>query len=104
MANILKKLYNADKRELKRFEKIADQVESYADQMAALSDEELQAKTPEFRSRIEKGESLDDLLPEAFAVSREASKRVLGLYPFRVQILGGLPCTGQHCRNDDRGR
>ncbi len=70
--------------------KIADQVESYADQMAALSDEELQAKTPEFRSRIEKGESLDDLLPEAFAVSREASKRVLGLYPFRVQILGGI--------------
>lgn len=90
MANILKKLYNADKRELKRFEKIADQVESYADQMAALSDEELQAKTPEFRSRIEKGESLDALLPEAFAVSREASKRVLGLYPFRVQILGGI--------------
>lgn len=90
MANILKKLYNADKRELKRFEKIADQVESYADQMAALSDEELQAKTPEFRSRIEKGESLDDLLPEAFAVSREASKRVLGLYPFRVQIIGGI--------------
>ena len=90
MSNILKKLYNADKRELKRFEKIADQVESYADQMAALSDEELQAKTPEFRSRIEKGESLDDLLPEAFAVSREASKRVLGLYPFRVQILGGI--------------
>ena len=90
MANILKKLYNADKRELKRFEKIADQVESYADQMAALSDEELQDKTPEFRSRIEKGESLDDLLPEAFAVSREASKRVLGLYPFRVQILGGI--------------
>ncbi|ASW11684.1 preprotein translocase subunit SecA [Lactobacillus delbrueckii subsp. lactis DSM 20072] len=90
MANILKKLYNADKRELKRFEKIADQVESYADQMAALSDEELQAKTPEFRSRIEKGESLDDLLPEAFAVSREASKRVLGLYPFHVQILGGI--------------
>ena len=90
MANILKKLYNADKRELKRFEKIADQVESYADQMAALSDEELQAKTPEFRSRIEKGESLDDLLPEAFAVSREASKRVLGLYPVRVQFLGGI--------------
>lgn len=90
MANILKKLYNADKRELKRFEKIADQVESYANQMAALSDEELQAKTPEFRSRIEKGESLDDLLPEAFAVSREASKRVLGLYPFHVQILGGI--------------
>ncbi|GHV98088.1 protein translocase subunit SecA [Lactobacillus nasalidis] len=90
MANILKKIYNADKRELKRFEKIADQVESYADQMAALSDEELQAKTPEFRKRLEDGASLDDLLPEAFAVAREASKRVLGLYPFHVQILGGI--------------
>lgn len=90
MANILKKLYNADKRELKRFEKIADKVEAHADEMAALTDEQLQAKTPEFRSRLEKGETLDDLLPEAFAVSREASKRVLGLYPFRVQILGGI--------------
>ncbi|CCK82752.1 Protein translocase subunit SecA [Lactobacillus equicursoris 66c] len=90
MANILKKLYNADKRELKRFEKIADKVEAHADEMAALTDEQLQAKTPEFRSRLEKGETLDDLLPEAFAVSREASKRVLGLYPFHVQILGGI--------------
>lgn len=90
MANILKKLYNADKRELKRFEKIADKVEAHADEMAALTDEQLQAKTPEFRSRLERGEILDDLLPEAFAVSREASKRVLGLYPFRVQILGGI--------------
>ena len=90
MANILKKLYNADKRELKRFEKIADKVEAHADEMAALTDEQLQAKTPEFRSRLEKGETLDDLLPEAFAVSREPSKRVLGLYPFHVQILGGI--------------
>ena len=90
MANILKKLYNADKRELKRFEKIAAQVESHADEMAALSDEELQAKTPEFRDRLQKGETLDDLLPEAFAVAREGAKRVLGLYPFHVQILGGI--------------
>ncbi|WP_302187308.1 preprotein translocase subunit SecA [uncultured Lactobacillus sp.] len=90
MANILKKLYNADKRELKRFEKNAAQVESHADEMAALSDEELQAKTPEFRNRLQKGETLDDLLPEAFAVAREGAKRVLGLYPFHVQILGGI--------------
>ena len=90
MANILKKLYNADKRELKRFEKNDAQVESHADEMAALSDEELQAKTPEFRDRLQKGETLDDLLPEAFAVAREGAKRVLGLYPFHVQILGGI--------------
>lgn len=90
MANILKKLYNDDKRELKKFEKIADKVESHADEMSKLSDEQLQAKTLEFRDRLKKGESLDDLLPEAFAVAREGAKRVLGLYPFHVQILGGI--------------
>lgn len=90
MANILKKLYNNDKRELKKFEKYAAKVEAYADEMSKLSDEQLKEKTPEFRDRIENGESLEDLLPEAFAVSREAAKRVLGLYPFHVQILGGI--------------
>lgn len=90
MANILKKLYNDDKRELKKFEKIADKVEAHADEMSKLSDEQLQAKTPEFRDRLKKGESLDDLLSEAFAVAREGAKRVLGLYPFHVQILGGI--------------
>lgn len=90
MANILKKLYNDDKRELKKFEKIADKVEAHADEMSKLSDEQLQVKTPEFRDRLKKGESLDDLLPEAFAVAREGAKRVLGLYPFHVQILGGI--------------
>lgn len=90
MANILKKLYNDDKRELKKFEKIADKVEAHADEMSKLSDEQLQAKTPEFRDRLKKGESLDDILPEAFAVAREGAKRVLGLYPFHVQILGGI--------------
>lgn len=90
MANILKKLYNDDKRELKKFEKIADKVEAHADEMSKLSDEQLQAKTPEFRDRLKKGESLDDILPEAFAVVREGAKRVLGLYPFHVQILGGI--------------
>ncbi|WP_304598924.1 preprotein translocase subunit SecA [Lactobacillus intestinalis] len=90
MANILKKLYNNDKRELKKFEKYASKVEGYANEMSKLSDDELKAKTPEFRKRLEQGETLDDLLPEAFAVSREAAKRVLGLYPFHVQILGGI--------------
>ncbi|MEK3545731.1 preprotein translocase subunit SecA [Lactobacillus crispatus] len=90
MANILKKLYNDDKRELKKFEKIADKVEAHADEVSKLSDEQLQAKTPEFRDRLKKGESLDDILPEAFAVAREGAKRVLGLYPFHVQILGGI--------------
>lgn len=90
MLNILKKLYNDDKRELKKFEKYANKVEGYADEMSKLTDEQLQAKTLEFSERIKKGESLDDLLPEAFAVAREGAKRVLGLYPFHVQILGGI--------------
>ncbi len=75
---------------LKSLKKIADKVEAHADEMSKLSDEQLQAKTPEFRDRLKKGESLDDILPEAFAVAREGAKRVLGLYPFHVQILGGI--------------
>lgn len=90
MANILKKIYDNDRRELKKFEKLATKVESLADEYEKLSDEQLQAKTPEFRKRLEKGETLDDLLPEAFATAREGAKRVLGLYPFRVQIIGGI--------------
>ncbi|CQR24263.1 preprotein translocase subunit SecA [Streptococcus varani] len=88
--NILRSLIENDKGELKKLEKMADKVISYADQMAALSDEQLQAKTLEFKERYQKGESLDDLLYEAFAVVREASKRVLGLYPYLVQIMGGI--------------
>ncbi|MFD0896473.1 preprotein translocase subunit SecA [Loigolactobacillus binensis] len=90
MANILRNWVESDKREVKRMGKIADQVEALADEMAALSDEELQAKTPVFKERLAKGETLDDILPEAFAVAREGAKRVLGLYPFRVQIIGGI--------------
>ena len=90
MANILKKIYDNDRRELKKFEKLATKVESLADEYEKLSDEQLQAKTPEFRNRLEKGATLDDLLPEAFATAREGAKRVLGLYPFRVQIIGGI--------------
>lgn len=88
MLNILNKMFDFNKKELKRLEKVADQVEALASQMASLSDEALQAKTPEFKQRYENGESLEDLLPEAFAVAREAAKRVLGLYPYRVQIMG----------------
>ena len=90
MANILKKWIESDRRELRRINKIANKVDSYAKQMAALTDEQLQAKTPEFRQRYQKGESLDDMLPEAFAVAREGAKRVLGLYPFHVQVMGGV--------------
>ncbi|HGA0945342.1 TPA: preprotein translocase subunit SecA [Streptococcus agalactiae] len=90
MANILRTVIENDKGELKKLDKIAKKVDSYADHMAALSDEALQAKTPEFKERYQNGETLDQLLPEAFAVVREASKRVLGLYPYHVQIMGGI--------------
>lgn len=90
MANILKRWVESDKRVIRRLDKIANKVEAYADEYAKLSDTDLQAKTPEFRERYKEGESLDDLLPEAFATAREGAKRVLGLYPFHVQILGGI--------------
>lgn len=90
MANILKRWVESDKRTIRRLDKIANKVEAYADEYGKLSDADLQAKTPEFRERYKEGESLDDLLPEAFATAREGAKRVLGLYPFHVQILGGI--------------
>lgn len=90
MANVLKKWVESDKRELKRLDKIANKVEAFASDMEAMSDEELQAKTNEFKTRIQEGATLDDILPEAFAVAREGARRVLGLYPFHVQIIGGI--------------
>jgi preprotein translocase subunit SecA len=90
MANLLRKWVESDDREVRRLGKIADKVQSYEDEYAALSDEDLQAKTPEFKTRLQNGETLDDILPEAFAVAREGAKRVLGLFPFRVQIIGGI--------------
>lgn len=90
MANFLKTLIENDKKELKRLSGIADQVETFADEMAKLTDEGLRNKTDEFRGRYQKGETLDQLLPEAFAVVREAAKRVLGLYPYHVQLMGGV--------------
>ena len=77
-------------RELKRIYPIVDKVESYRDSMMALSDEDLRGKTKEFKERLEKGETLDDLLPEAFATVREAARRVLGMEHYRVQIIGGI--------------
>ena len=77
-------------REVKELQSIADKIEALDEGMQKLTDEELQAKTVEFKERIQKGESLDSLLPEAFAVCREASSRVLGMKHFRVQLLGGM--------------
>ena len=77
-------------RELKSIYPIVDKIEAMADEYKAMSDAELQAKTPEFKTRLQSGETLDDILPEAFATVREASRRVLGLYPYRVQLVGGV--------------
>ncbi len=76
--------------ELKRIEPIVDRIEALRPTMMQLSDEELQAKTPEFKQRLANGETLDDLLPEAFATVREASRRVLGMEHYRVQLIGGI--------------
>jgi preprotein translocase subunit SecA len=91
MLNFLTKIFgNRNERILKGLYPLVSKVNSLADEMGKLSDEALQAKTDEFRARIEKGESLDDLLPEAFAVVREASDRVMGMRHFDSQILGGI--------------
>ncbi|RFU69349.1 preprotein translocase subunit SecA [Peribacillus saganii] len=90
MLNILNKVFDPNKRELKRLQKLADQVEALAPQMEKLSDEGLREKTDEFRKRYQGGESLDSMLPEAFAVVREAAKRALGMFPFYVQLMGGI--------------
>ena len=90
MANILRKWVESDKREIGRLGKIADQVQRYEDEYAALSDDQLKANTQKFKDRLAAGATLDDILPEAFATAREGAKRVLGLFPFRVQIIGGI--------------
>ncbi|OKL36310.1 preprotein translocase subunit SecA [Domibacillus mangrovi] len=87
---LLNKVFDANKKEVKKLEKMAGKVEALADDVAALSDIELKEKTVEFKERYQKGESLDHMLSEAFAVVREAAKRVLGLYPYKVQLMGGI--------------
>ena len=88
---ILDKLFGTrSEREVKRLLPTVDKIEALSDEYAALSDEALRAKTEEFKARYQSGETLDDLLPEAFAAVREASWRVLGMKPFRVQLIGGI--------------
>jgi len=90
MSDIINKIFRVDKRILKKYTKQAEKVEALADEMASLSDDELKNKTNIFKDRLSKGETLNDIKIEAFAVCREAARRVLGLYPFKVQIIGGL--------------
>jgi preprotein translocase subunit SecA len=91
MLGAVKKIFgNGNEREIRKLSRIVDQVNQWEAEIGKLSDEQLRGKTDEFRSRLENGESLDSLLPEAYAVVREASKRVLGLRHFDVQILGGI--------------
>jgi len=88
---IIEKLFGThSERELKRIYPIADQIEGMRDAMMALSDDELKAKTKEFKTRLADGETLDDILPEAYATVREAARRVLGMEHYRVQIIGGI--------------
>lgn len=88
MAGLLERMFSGEKRILNRLEKTADEVMALADSMASLSDDELRGKTDEFKKRYQNGESLDDLKVEAFAVAREAAKRTIGEYPYKVQIMG----------------
>ncbi len=90
MANFFERLFSEEARLLKKYEAKAQEVDALKDKMAALNDGELQNKTVEFRARLKKGETLDDLLPEAFAVIREAAKRVIGEFPYMVQIIGSI--------------
>lgn len=94
MANFLKNIFENDKAELNRTNKLADQVMALEDKMASFTDEELRAKTTEFKERLTKGETLENIQIEAFAVVREAARRVLGLLPYKVQIQGGFVIHG----------
>ena len=88
---LLTKIFGSSNgRSLKRIEPIVNKIESYDETMQKLSDEQLKAKTDEFKKRFKEGETLDDILPEAFAVVREASFRVLGMKQYRVQLIGGV--------------
>ena len=90
MSNIISKIFRVDQRILNKYKKQAKKVMALADEMAALNDDQLKHKTIEFRERLAKGETLEDIKIEAFAVCREAAKRVLGMFPFEVQIIGSL--------------
>lgn len=90
MNDVLRKIFGTKHdREMKRIRPVVDKINSYEPQMQALTDEQLKAKTPEFQQRLKNGETVHDILPEAFAVCREASKRVLGMRHYDVQMIGG---------------
>lgn len=90
MPNVLRNWVESDARKVRRMSHTVDEVAAFEDEFEKLTDEELQAKTPALKERYQQGETLDELLPEAFAVAREGARRVLGLFPFRVQIMGGI--------------
>ena len=90
MANFIEKLFRVDERVLKKYSKMADHVLAYEEEMQKLSDEELQAKTPYFKDLLAKGATLEDIKYEAMAVAREAARRTLGQFPYKVQVIGAL--------------
>ncbi|MBT2729630.1 preprotein translocase subunit SecA [Bacillus sp. ISL-75] len=90
MMGILNKVFDLNKRELKRLDKLATKIDALATETERLTDDQLREKTEEFKARYQNGETLDDLLVEAFAVVREGARRVLGLYPYHVQLMGGI--------------
>ena len=90
MANFIEKLFRVDERVLKKYSKMADKVLAYEDEMAKLTNEELQAKTPYFKDLLAKGATLEDIKFEAMAVAREAARRTLGQFPYKVQVIGAL--------------
>ncbi|MBR2990101.1 MAG: preprotein translocase subunit SecA, partial [Solobacterium sp.] len=94
MANFLDRLLNTDGRKIKEIEKKIKPAEDLAEKFAAMSDEELQAMTPALKARLANGETLDDILPEAFATAREACRRVIGEYPYHVQLIGAAVMQG----------
>ena len=90
MGNVIEKIFRVDQRILKKYVKEAKKVMALADTMKALTDDQLRDKTKEFKDRLKKGQTLNDIKVEAFAVVRETARRVLGLYPFECQVIGGL--------------
>jgi preprotein translocase subunit SecA len=90
MLNAIKNLFDDNARDIRRLQKTVDIINGIEPEINVLSDEALRAKTSEFKERLAQGETLDDLLPEAFAVAREASWRVLGMRPYDVQLMGGI--------------
>ena len=90
MSKFFSKLFKTEQKHLKKLEAVADQVLALEADIAALSDDELKAKTPYFKNLLSEGKTLEDIKVEAFAVAREAAKRVLGQFPYKVQIIGAL--------------